>query len=406
MFSSSSDDCDLPCNHNPTLDLELIVCYLLLTFQYPDNKFSLKVMYNFFKNIIGFYEHYKRFTPIAFFFGGFTWDSLTLTRIDRMTDNLILLGYIVLLGILIILVSLVDKGIMQKPILVKYQEWYPNGLQFFLGGLFSSYVVFYFQSASLTKTSLFLGILVLLLIANEFLEKRLTNLNLLIVLYFLATFSFFIFFIPVLIKVMNVFTFITGGLLSLIFVTVILIFLYKKSIISTRKKLFFSGTLVAFLFILLNLFYAQNWMPPVPLSLKSGGMYHHVSKRKDFYTLKFEQPKWYQFWKKSDRPFRYAEGDTVFCFTAIFAPTKLTKRTYHHWQQYFPTRKAWITTDRLGYPITGGRGAGYRGYTYKKNVSPGKWRVDVETEEGLILGRINFKITEVESKVALKTIYK
>ncbi len=112
------------------------------------------------------------------------------------------------------------------------------------------------------------------------------------------------------------------------------------------------------------------------------------------------------FWKKSDKPFRYAEGDTVFCFTAIFAPTKLTKTTYHHWQRFFPNRQSWVTTDRLGYQMTGGRGEGYRGYTYKRQVSAGKWRVDVETEEGLLLGRIKFKIEEVEHKVPLKTIYK
>jgi hypothetical protein len=363
-------------------------------------------MNKIFAKIINVYDQHKKIAPVAFFFGGFTWDSLTLTRIDRMLDNLILLGYIFLLGLLIILVSFVEKGLIRKPVLLKYREWYPNGLQFLLGGLFSSYVVFYFQSASFTKTSLFLGILVLLLIANEFLEKRLTNLYLLVALYFLATFSFFIFFIPVLIRVMNVFTFITGGLLSFIFVTGILVLLYKKSIIPTRKNLFLTGTLVVFLFVLLNLFYVQNWMPPVPLSLKSGGIYHYVSKSSDFYTLRFEQPEWYQFWKKSDSPFRYAEGDTVYCFTAIFAPTKLTKNTYHRWQRYFPTRKAWVTTDRLGYQITGGRGAGYRGYTYKKNISSGKWRVDVETEEGLILGRINFRIDKVETQVPLKTIYK
>lgn len=48
-----------------------------------------------------------------------------------------------------------------------------------------------------------------------------------------------------------------------------------------------------------------------------------------------------------------------------------------------------VTTDKLDYEVTGGRGGGYRGYTYKLNVS-GKWRVDEETEEGLLLGRIKF----------------
>jgi len=70
-----------------------------------------------------------------------------------------------------VITTLVEHNKIEKPFILKYQKWFPLALQFFLGGLFSAYVIFYFQSASFTKTSLFLGILVLLLTANEFLEK-------------------------------------------------------------------------------------------------------------------------------------------------------------------------------------------------------------------------------------------
>ena len=77
-----------------------------------------------------------------------------------------------------------------------------------------------------------------------------------------------------------------------------------------------------------------------------------------------------------------------------------------HWQQFFPNQDKWLTTDRLGYEIIGYRDGGYRGITRKRNISPGEWRVDVETEEGVLLGRINFQIEEVGERVLLKTIYK
>ncbi|MFQ5640290.1 MAG: DUF2914 domain-containing protein [bacterium] len=355
-----------------------------------------------------FYNRFKKYNPIAFFFGGFTWDSLTLKRIDQILDNFILLVYLLALGGLIILVALVDNGRIRKPLMLKYREWYPLGLQFFLGGLFSAYVVFYFKSASFTKTALFLGLLVLLLIANEFLEKRLKNIFLLISLYFMASFSYFIFFVPVALKKMNVWTFILSGGLSLILLSAILILFYKKNIFPNVKHLYTSAGLVLSLYLLLNIFYWQNWIPPVPLSLKQGGIYHHVSRKSesDLYTLKYEKPKWYRFYRKYDNPFRYVQGDTVTCFTAVFAPTKLTKKIYHHWQQFFPNRDEWLTTDRLGYEITGYRDGGYRGYTRKLHVSPGKWRVDVETEEGVLLGRIKFEIEGVEKRVPLKTVYR
>lgn len=343
---------------------------------------------------IKFYSKYQRYAPIVFFFIGFTWDSLTLTRIDRLSDNFILLAYLLLLGLLIVLINLLELNLVQNPFIIIYKEWYPLGIQFFLGGLFSSYVVFYFQSASFTKTFLFLGILVLLLIANEFLEKRLTNLYLQISLYFLSSFSFFIFFIPVIIKKMSTLTFVLGGLLSLA-VTIGLLFLIlknsgRKDLIKFRKV----AILVGMLYILLNIFYVQNWIPPVPLSLKSGAIYHHVSRQGEFYKIKFKQPEWYQIWKNSDDPFYYTKGDTVYCFTAIFAPTTLQKNIYHVWQRYYSDRDEWVITDRLGFKITGGREGGYRGYTYKRNVSTGKWRVDLITDEELIIGRINFTINK------------
>ena len=365
-------------------------------------------MVDYFLVVKGLYDRVKQFTPIAFFFGGFTWDTVTLKRIDQLLDNIILLTYLVLLGVLIILVSLVENDRVQKPLLLKYRDWYPLALQFFLGGLFSAYVVFYFQSASFTKTFLFLGILVCLLIANEFLEKRLTNLYLLISLYFMASLSFFIFFIPVILNQISLGAFLSAGFLSLLLVGGIVFFLYKKAVISDRPRLIKLIAPVLLLYALVNLFYWQNWIPPVPLSLKSGGIFHHASKdqQSDSFVLKFEKPKWHQIFKSSDDPFRYAHGDTVSCFTAIFAPAKLTQRVYHRWQKYVTDQEKWTTTDHLGYDIIGFRDGGYRGITRKRNVSPGAWRVDVETEKGVLLGRINFDIEQVDEPVPLRTIRK
>ena len=84
----------------------------------------------------------------------------------------------------------------------------------------------------------------------------------------------------------------------------------------------------------------------------------------------------------------------------------MNRQINHQWQKYFPNRREWITTDSLGYKITGGRDGGYRGYTYKKNVSPGDWRIDVKIEDGATLGRINFKIIRTKNtNREFKTIY-
>ncbi len=52
----------------------------------------------------------------------------------------------------------------------------------------------------------------------------------------------------------------------------------------------------------------------------------------------------------------------------------------------------WEIVEDIGYDIAGGRDDGYRGYTFKQNVKEGLWKVEVITEEELILGVINFEI--------------
>lgn len=353
------------------------------------------------------YQRHKKYFPVIFFVGGFLWDNLTLTRIDRMLDELILLAYILLLAVLIIIVNLADHRIITKDWLLKFEEWYPLGIQFFLGGLFSSYVVFYFRSASLSKNWLFIGLLVILLISNEFLEKRLKNIYLQISLLFLVSFSFFIFFFPIVTRRMNGFMFILSGFVGLVFVGFILFLLYRKFGTITTYDFRKISSLVLAIYLLINVFYYLNWIPPVPLSLKIGGIYHHVSKTEERYRLIFEQPEWYQVWKKSDNPYKHAEGDTVFCFTSVFAPTRLSKKIFHHWQHFNPKLNDWETTDHLGFQITGGRDGGYRGFTYKTNTVPGRWRVDVLTREGQLLGRIHFTIQSVAEEVQqTKTIFR
>jgi hypothetical protein len=180
---------------------------------------------------------------------------------------------------------------------------------------------------------------------------------------------------------------------------------HRKTVFISKRQPVIIGLLVGTLFLMLNVFYIMNWIPPVPLSLKSAGIYHQISKEGDAFTLKYEKPRWYQLWRDFDNPYYYHEGDTVYCFTAIFAPTELKKKVYHQWLRFSDKKGTWMTTDKLVYEITGGRGKGYRGYTYKKNVTPGKWRVEVRTEDGPLLGRIDFRIREAKGTIGqMKTV--
>lgn len=349
------------------------------------------------RRLLAWYEHHPHLAPLFFFFGGVTWDALTLRRIDYWVDNLFIGSYLLLLGAVIVLAVLVASGHLASRWARHFEPWYPAAIQFLMGALFSAYVVYYVQSASLTTTSLFLLLLVALLVGNEFIHRRLLNLYLLFGLYYLLAFSFFVFFVPIVLRAMNYGTFLLGGLLAAALVVGILVFLRRRGVFERARQFVVSVSVIAALFGLMNVFYLQDWMPPVPLAMRYGGVFHEVERQGDGYLLRYEEPSWTRFWVHSDRVFHHAEGDTVFAFAAIFAPTRLKKEIHHAWRYYDEAQGAWVTSDEMRYRVVGGRDGGYRGYTFKRNLRPGRWRVDVRTDDGKTLGRIRFEVVPAEA---------
>ncbi len=359
--------------------------------------------------IRAFYERNQKYAPVASFLAGFTWDSLTLTRIDLFLTNLVLFLYVLFAGFLIYLINMQQQDRWNPRWLVRFDDWYPLLLQFLFGGLFSSFVVFYFRSASLDRSWLFLMLLAGLLVGNEFIKNRLYNIRLQFAIYYLAVYSFFVFFIPVLVKSINAWVFLLSGFVSSALMAGLLYLLVKSlpdpSVLKIRRTAAMLG-IIAFLY---NLFYFTNIIPPVPLSLKEGGIYHNVQRSNGEYALTFEKGAWYEWFKDDDSNFYYQQGDTVYCFSAVFAPTALETKIWHNWQYFDEKSGEWVSTDRHAFPITGGRDGGYRGYTWKKNVQAGEWRVSVETDRGQLLGRISTEVIATEIKNGaprgLKTIY-
>ena len=333
--------------------------------------------------------------PAVFFLSGVTYDTLTLTRIDRLLDNLLLLLYLSLLGVLIVLKSRDDLGApVQAPMLTRLRPHYPAAIQFLLGGLFSAYAIFYSRSASWTSNAVFFGLLIALLIANEFLRDRLSSVRLLAALYALVMLSFLTFFLPVVTGLMNTLMFLLGAAIAG-FLSLRLVALAQGGTdqATPRRQIYRDSAPALAVLAVLVLLYFVNWIPPVPLSLKFGGLYHEVEKVDDRYRLGFEAARWYQLWKRSDTVF-HGEGP-AYCFTAVFAPVDLKTTIYHHWQYRAPRRNGagtFTTTDRIPMLISGGREEGYRGYTVKSRVTGGDWRVDVETEDGRIVGRVAFRV--------------
>lgn len=84
-------------------------------------------------------------------------------------------------------------------------------------------------------------------------------------------------------------------------------------------------------------------------------------------------------------------GNGLYAFTAINAPRGLKERIYHEWTHN--GRRV----DRIPLDISGGREAGYRAWTHKRNFpehAEGRWRVRVVTEAGQMIGMLRFRVVE------------
>ena len=138
-----------------------------------------------------FIKKHEKYAPVLFFLGGFIFDTLTLGRIDRTYDLVVLTSHMTLLTITLYLFNLVDDNKWKNTILGKYEVYFPLAIQFFFGGLSSAYVIYFSRSVSLSKTVTFFAILVLLLLANEFLKKRISNKYLQFSVYYFISLIFF-----------------------------------------------------------------------------------------------------------------------------------------------------------------------------------------------------------------------
>lgn len=340
-------------------------------------------------------QRHQKYLPVVFFSCGFLWDTLTLGRIDRLYDRIILCTYLTSLSACLYIFNVSDDGKWKNTFLEKYEDYFPLAIQFFLGGLSSAYVIYFSRSVSYSKSITFFFLLIFLLIANEVLKKRISNKYLHFGAYFFVNFTFFIFFIPMLANSMNTLIFFLSGAVSLGTTLALFVYIFNSSP-STRKEIHL-GKVLALIFgiyLAINSFYFLNLIPPVPLALDTGLIAHSVDKSGDTYIVTYEREPTYKFWRENREVFNYKPGSDVYVFTSIFAPTEFQKSVMHRWKWFSPHTEKWEIIDEIAFDITGGREKGFRGYTFKNNMMDGEWKVDVVTQQGQVLGIVSFLIQQ------------
>lgn len=319
---------------------------------------------------------------------GFVVDNLTLRRADLPGVNAILAFYLVVIAVSIIL----QNRPTRKRLLLWIKIWLPLVIPFSFGNLFSGFFVLYFHSASLPVSWPFLLLLLVLLLGSEYGKKHYTRLNIQLAVFYLALFAFLIYHLPVIIGRLSAGIFLLSGVLSLAAMglyLLILLALVPKEIQPIQKKLT-GGVLL--IFILVNIFYFTNVLPPIPLLLKDFGVYHSIARAGNDFVFVGEKKAWREY--LGGQPIIHLRGrsEPLFAYSAVFAPADFSLRIVHNWEHYDETKNRWVSQSRIPLALAGGREEGHRSYSQKNISQAGWWRVSIENERGQVIGRKDFKV--------------
>lgn len=340
-------------------------------------------------------EHERYFFPL-FLIGGFILDALTLNRVDQWFDNIVILLYLLLAAASILLIYIRTPLALNIPFYYRFRDFLPFVMQFAFGGLFSALVIFYSKSTSLLTSGPFLFVLIALFLGNEFFHNRYPRLVFQVAVFYVALLSYSLLITPVIIGQISTMVFILGTVISVAFMFgffSILISCLPESFKAQIKmvRITLGSILVAFYFL-----YFLNIIPPIPLALKDSGIFHGITRTSaGEYQVLVERPHWYELFRDQSKTYHKLSDEPVYAFSAVFAPSTLNGTIYHEWSYLDEEELRWKSIGKFPITISGGRDQGYRGYSFSSQTFPGTWRVDVETKQGQVIGRMKFKIKEV-----------
>ena len=265
-----------------------------------------------------------------------------------------------------------------------WKQRFTWAVQFCFGGLFSALVVCYFKSSGSLASLLLVILLAILLVGNEFLQKKYESFGVSLAFFCLLGTMFMNFAIPHLVHHIGFIWFFLSTLLSF----GMCIFIWK---ISHRKKTILIAP--AIISILLVVAYIMNWVPPVPLVLKQKIACQNFDKAS--YSCDIDDPNILQSIGLQIPSVHKMDSSEVYFLASVYAPAKLKAELEYLWYYQDPKTSKYKLTDRISsgrMVINGGRESGFRTYTRKKNIPAGKYRVEVAYKNGAVIGSGTFEV--------------
>ncbi len=346
-------------------------------------------------------EQYARYiTPGALLFGFIT-DNIILQQVDTLFTLSIMLYHFTLISIGILILHGTHHGneVYGKTIRL-LRDVLSIAIPFSFGSLFSGFFIFYSQSAGAITSWIFLITLILFMISTEYYKKHYLNTVVQVTLWYFTLLSLLILYLPIALREMNAAIFIIAGFSSLLIAAGFLNLLTRVEPVQYQIYARVVIRNIIMVFTIITTLYFTNIIPPIPLALKHMGVYYSVERIDNSYVVSTEQFPWYSPKRYKRTTMHHLDNTPIYAFSSVFAPERLSPELFHQWQ-YKDNNGTWQTASTIGFTILGGRSEGYRGYTVKENLWPGKWRVRLITKQGQVVGTTNFNIIKANKPTNL-----
>ncbi|HTQ13190.1 MAG TPA: DUF2914 domain-containing protein [Rhizomicrobium sp.] len=351
------------------------------------------------RTLLKWVERYERQLSGAGMVGGFAFDNWNFRRIDMPNTQAVFAGYLSLAAISILLLHAMAEREAHGRRMPRWHAFLPMVAQFALGALWSAFLVFYSRGAVLGASWPFMLVLLAIFVANEVFKKYHSRLIFTAVLFFFALFSYAIVTTPILTHAVGTFTFMLSGAIALFVFAMFLRLVRRLGPAQWQGARWWVAAGSLAVYLTLNAFYFANILPPVPLALADGGVYRHVARHGGVYQAAEEPQTWLTLFGVPPT-LHVPPGGALYAYSAVFAPIRMSVNVVHRWERYDPAAKRWRTVSRVFFAINGGRDGGYRTYSLLRDVSPGDWRVDIDTADGHIIGRLRFAVVPGKSALA------
>ena len=357
-----------------------------------------------FKSFFAWIQTHERHLSALAMLAGFIADSILFGRVDLWQTHLVFAVYTIICFVAIPLLHWLESRPSSGAARPRWRVFLLFATQFALGGFWSGFVVFYGRSADLGASWPFLLLLLLILLGSEYFHHYHERLVFTSILFFFALYSYAIFAVPVYTGTLGTWTFLLSGFVATglfaLFTVLLRLLARERFLIDiSRIRAGAFGVLV-----IMNIFYFTNILPPLPLSAPAAGVYHSVRRIPGEYRAESEAQSWYVRYAGFPPTLHVVQGDSLYAYSSVFAPTKLTATIVHRWQWYDPAAGQWMTKAVIAYPVFGGRDGGYRGYSSALITEVGQWRVNVETADGRRITRLPFTAELTASAPSLETI--